>query len=294
MDKLPTARINRSNSDHAALVNRSVARGCLSEKLPKVRTTQSTTNISKSQNVLPKTFSKFTVRKPNRPALKPFCREEAKSKDTIKVPKPVRKFPMEKSLTMIEMSSPAKQQQHDQPTGGLSFSTTALADEGTTRMVSNTSKLIYETGFKLLLKCWRDNKRQIDRMNAQLSQKDNTSIKYLNQLHTIQSLYQNECRNHESARTDIKALKQILEGLKTNLLQEKKAHLDKVSELEGFVLMRDKLQSQLTHAEEELAIAIINWHSFEFKFKQQEESCLQLTSEKRELLKQVCWLRSKG
>lgn len=52
--------------------------------------------------------------------------------------------------------------------------------------------------------------------------------------------------------------------------------------------MRDKLQSQLTHAEEELAKAVINWHSFEFKLKQQEESCLQLTSEKRELLKQVC------
>lgn len=217
---------------------------------------------------------------------------------------------MEKSLTMIEMSSPSKQQQqnqlHEQPTGGLSFSTTALADEGTTRLVSNTSKLVYETGFKLLLKCWRDKKRQIDRMNAQLSQKDSTvsevfdlkvfysnpqllqSIKYRNQLHTIRSLYQNECKNHESARNDIKTLKQKLEGLKANLLQEKKAHLDKVSELEGFVRIRDKLQSQLTHTEEELAKAIINWHGFEFKFKQQEESCLKLTSEKRELLKQVC------
>lgn len=289
MEKLPIARINRSNSDHAALLNRSVARRDPSGKLPKVRAAQSTTNISK--NVLPKTFSKFTVRKPNRPALKPLCPEEAKPDETIQVPKTTKKFPMEKSLTMIEMSSPSKKQQQnqqlDQPCGTLSYSTTALAGQETTRLVSNTSKLVYETGFKLLLKCWRDKKRQIDRMNAQLSQKDNTSIKYRNQLHTIQSLYQNECRNHESARNEIKALKQKLESLKSNLLQEKKAHLDKVSELEGFVQIRDKLQSQLTHAEEELAKAIINWHSFEFKLKQKEESCLQLTSEKRELLKQI-------
>lgn len=88
---------------------------------------------------------------------------------------------MEKSLTMIEMSSPSKKQQqtqqHDQPTGGLSYSTTALADAGATRLVSNTSKLVYETGFKLLLKCWRDKKRQIDHLNTQLSLKENSVSK---------------------------------------------------------------------------------------------------------------------
>lgn len=97
---------------------------------------------------------------------------------------------MEKALTMIEMGSPSKQSQQQQQhgsqptttiatTGGLSYSTTALADGGvTTRMASNTSKLVYETGFKLLLKCWREGKRKNDRLNAQLSQKDSTvSIK---------------------------------------------------------------------------------------------------------------------
>ncbi|XP_021695395.1 protein MLP2-like [Aedes aegypti] len=115
----------------------------------------------------------------------------------------------------------------------------------------------------------------------------NYSIKYRNQLQTLQSLYQNECKNHEQARNEIRQLKQKVDTLKTNLLDEKRAHLDKVSKLEESILIKDKLQSQLTHVEEELATAIVNGHGLEYRLKQQEESCLQLTSEKRELLKQI-------
>nr|XP_019546447.2 MAP7 domain-containing protein 2-like [Aedes albopictus] len=297
MEKLKTTRINRSNSDHADLVNRVAGRRTSSEKAPRIKPALSTSNLSK--NVPSKTCSKFTVKKPSKPPVqKQLFPVEAEAKDLAKLPTPGRKFPMEKALTMIEMGSPSKQSQQQQQhgsqsttiatTGGLSYSTTALADGGAaTRMASNTSKLVFETGFKLLLKCWREGKRKNDRLNAQLSQKDSTSIKYRNQLQTLQSLYQNECKNHEQARNEIRQLKQKVDTLKTNLLDEKRAHLDKVSSLEESILIKDKLQSQLTHVQEELATAIVSRHSLECQLKQQEESCLQLTSEKRELLKQI-------
>ncbi|XP_062549282.1 uncharacterized protein LOC134213869 [Armigeres subalbatus] len=288
MEKLQTSRINRSNSDHAALVNRVAGRRTSSEKAPKIKAAQSTSNLSKQ--TLPKTVSKFTVRKPIRPAQKQLFPEPVLSESLVNKQTPGRKFPMEKALTMIEMGSPSKQsqQQHGaQPTGSLSQSTTALADDGTTRMVSNTSKLFFETGFKMLLKCWRAAKRKNDRLNTQLSQKDSTSIKYRNQLETLRSLYQNECKNHEFARNEIRTLKAKVDSLEKKLLDEKTAHLDKMSKLEESIQIKDKLQSQLTHVEEELASSIVKWHSLEYQLKEQEESCVQLTSEKRELLKQI-------
>lgn len=106
-------------------------------------------------------------------------------------------------------------------------------------------------------------------------------------MHTIQSLYQNECKNHEAARNDLRSTKKKLETLKTNLLEEKTSHLSKVSELEASVIQQDKLQEQLTKIEGDLAKAIINWHSFEYRSKEYEERCDLLESEKKELLKQV-------
>ncbi|XP_058814303.1 uncharacterized protein LOC131678283 [Topomyia yanbarensis] len=285
-----TKRINRSNSDHAAQVSRSSGRR-EPEKLPSGKATKSVSNLSKP--AAPKTCSKFTVTRTNsKPINKQLFSElNSPAKSETEVVTFRRKFPMEKSLTMIEIGSPSKQQKPpgsaDDQLGGFSCSTTALAVGGRDRMVSNTSKLVYETGFKLLLKCWRDKKRQIDRLNAQLSHKDNTSIKYRNQLHTIQSLYQNECKNHETARSELRTQKQKMESLKANLLEEKTAHLSIVSELEASLIRQEKLQSKLTATEEELANAIVSWHGFESKLKQQEDRCGLLESEKKELLKQI-------
>ncbi|XP_058454013.1 uncharacterized protein LOC131432012 [Malaya genurostris] len=277
-------RINRSNSDHAALVNRSCGRR-ETDKLPPVKATQSVSNLSKP--VAPKARSKFTVSsKPIKKQL--FSELKTKPKPPVGLVTPGRKFSMEKSLTMIEMGSPSKQLGSvAEQSGGISCSTTALAGSCSDRFNSNTSKLVYETGFKLLLKCWRDKKREIVRLNSQLSHKDNNSIKCRNQLHTIQSLYQNECKNHEAARAEIRTQRQKMEILKASLLEEKTAHLAKVSALEASLNEQEKLQSQLSSTEDELAKAIVSWHGFESQCKQQGDRCVTLESEKKELLKQI-------
>lgn len=119
------------------------------------------------------------------------------------------------------------------------------------------------------------------------------SIKYRNKLQTIQSLYGSECKNHESARSDIRMLKQKLETLQTNLLGEKSAHLEKVTALEASANERDKLQSQLSHTEARLAEAVANWHSYESMCQLKNDRCAQLENEKEQLMKQVSLLNLK-
>ncbi|XP_039437534.1 uncharacterized protein LOC120419035 [Culex pipiens pallens] len=291
MDK--PKKINRSNSDHAALVNRgskgSAARNPAEKPPGALASTKSAINLSKPVTVVKSSSrSKFPVKKLFAEVPPKTTAAAAESALPSEVTPRKQFFPaMEKSRTMIEMGSPAKVK----PEQGEWASTTALAGSGSGceggMRSSNTSKLVYETAFRMLLKCWRDKKKQISRLNAQLSHKDNTSIKYRNQLHTIQSLYQNECKNHEAARNDLRSTKKKLETLKTNLLEEKTSHLSKVSELEASVIQRDKLQEQLSKIEGDLAKAIINWHSFEYRSKEYEERCDQLESEKKELLKQI-------
>ncbi|XP_055550427.1 uncharacterized protein LOC129732962 [Wyeomyia smithii] len=304
MDCQQKRRINRSGNDHAALVSRSSGRKQPEKPPAVVRATQSVCNLSRL--AAPKTRNKFTV----------INKVKTIQKQLFSVPKPepaepslspVKRFPVEKSLTMIEISSPSKKQKeqetHDQQenqehqqghgsledllVAGRCSSATALPREGLDRMVSRSSKLIYETGFKLLLKCYRNKKREIHQLNTLLCRKENDVSKFNSKFQTIQSLYQTECRNHELARSDIRSLKLKLKNLKANLLEEKTAHLAKVSELEESLVRRGELQSQLTSTEDELAKAIICWHDFECKWKQEEERTGLLKSEKLELLKQI-------
>ncbi|XP_055594601.1 uncharacterized protein LOC129745514 [Uranotaenia lowii] len=312
MEKHSKPRINRSKTDNLPPLTTRPGTGGLGRSNSDVRPSQSrpgllkavrsATNLAPSKVSSNRPRSKFTVSSTGKKEkFSTFTNGKLSVEKSSPASSPIRKFPIEKSLTMFEIGSPSKKSaQQNDPEANVdnerkqhSCSTNVLTKVGigggtVTGIDSNhTSKLVYETGFKMLIKCWREKKREIGRLNAQLSVKDSNTLKYKNQLETIQSLYRYELNKHESSNSELRALKLKLETLKANLLAEKTAHLKTVSDLEVCSIERDKLQAQLEHTEKELAAAILNWHSFEYKLELREERCTQLEKEKQELLKQI-------